>query len=112
MCSEGVADADRATELVEAAALGDGAVLRVLEQVTDRRAFEVVVGAVAHPDPRVRVAALRALAGVGDERGDELVACLEDGDPFIRRMTKAVPPRWARRPPTPSRLGWTTCLTA
>jgi len=82
-----VADADRATELVEAAALGDGAALRVLEQVTDSRAFAVVAEAAAHPDSRVRIAALRALAGIGDERGiPAAVADLDDEDPFIRRI--------------------------
>jgi hypothetical protein len=87
VCSEGVADADRATELVEAAVLGDGAALRVLEQVTDPRAFEVIAEAAANPDSRVRVAALRALAGIGDERGiAAAVGNLDDDDPFIRRI--------------------------
>ena len=42
VCSEGVANAERAAELVEAAALGDPAAVRLLEDITDPRAFEVV----------------------------------------------------------------------
>ncbi len=82
-----MANADRATELVEAAVLGDGAALRVLEQVTDPRAFAVVAEAAANMDSRVRVSALRALAGIGDERGiPAAVASLDDDDPFLRRI--------------------------
>jgi hypothetical protein len=87
VCSEGVADAERATELVEAAALGDPAALRILEDVTDPRAFEIIAEAAAHPDWRVRRAALIALAGIGDERGiPAAVANLDDEEDFIRRV--------------------------
>lgn len=87
MCSEGVADADRAAELVKAAALGDPAALRILEDITDPRAFDVVAEAAEHTDWRVRRAALIALARIGDERGiPAAVANLDDEEDFIRRV--------------------------
>jgi HEAT repeats/PBS lyase HEAT-like repeat len=87
VCSEGVADADRAAELVEEAATGDPAALRILEDIIDPRALDVVAAAAGHTDWRLRRAALIALGGIGDERGIEAaVANLDDEEDFIRRV--------------------------
>ena len=82
-----MADADRAVEVVGASVRGDAAALRILEDITDPRAFEVVNDAATHPDWRVRRAALIALAGIGDERGiPAAVASLDHEEDFIRRV--------------------------
>jgi hypothetical protein len=85
MCSDGEADAARAAELVEAAAMGSRDVLRILADTTDPRAFEVVAEAAANGAPQIRRAALIALGGIGDPRGvPAAIANVDDPDELVR----------------------------
>jgi hypothetical protein len=86
-CSDGVADAQRASEVVEAAAAGVPEALRILDDVSDPRAFEVVAEVATHPEWRVRRAALVALGGIGDERGIPVAtASLDHPEDAVRRV--------------------------
>ena len=85
-CSDGVADAARATEVVEAVAAGARDAARILGDISDPRALGVIVAAARSDSPTVRRHALRALGGIGDARGVQAAsASLSDPDQEIRR---------------------------
>jgi hypothetical protein len=85
-CSDGVADAARATEVVEAVAAGARDAARILGDISDPRALGVIVAAARSDSPTVRRHALRALGGIGDTRGIQAAsASLSDPDQEIRR---------------------------
>jgi hypothetical protein len=84
-CSDGEADGTRAVEVVEGARTGARDALRILTDVTDPRAFDVVARAAAEDDPSTRRAALIALGGIADERGIPVaIASLEHDDDLVR----------------------------
>ena len=85
MCSDGVADAERAAEVVAGFAAGERAAKRILEDLTDSRAFDVVARAAADGSLDVRRSALIALGGIADRRGIAIAsAALEDDDDGLR----------------------------
>ena len=85
MCSDGAADATRASEVVEAVRSGRRAAHRILRDMTDPRAFEVVAAAATDPDDEVRRSALIALGGIRDARAiPVVVASLDHEDDLVR----------------------------
>ena len=86
MCSDGEADEARARELVDAWSAGDPLAKRLLEDVIDPRAYDVVAAAAADADrPDVRRSALIALGGIADPRGIPIAsAALQDPDDGVR----------------------------
>ena len=86
LCSDGEADEARAQELVDAWSAGNPLAMRLLEDVTDPRAYDVVVAAAADADrPDVRRSALIALGGIADPRGIPVAtAALQDPDDPVR----------------------------
>ena len=73
-CADGVADAERAVVLVDAAAGGSKDALRILSGIRDGRALDVLLLAARHDDLRVRSAALEALGLVGAATATPIVA--------------------------------------
>jgi HEAT repeat protein len=84
-CMGGEADPARARELVEAAERGDLDALRLLAEIDDTRATDVLLGVAERAIPPVRAAALRSLAAVGDPTALPLVlGALSDVDAGVR----------------------------
>ena len=85
-CSDGEADEARALEVVEGARSGAHDPLRILADITDPRAFDVVAGAARDGDPRVRRSALIGLGGIADPRGVPVaIASLDHDEDLVRR---------------------------
>lgn len=84
-CFEGVADAARAREIVEAAAVGSPGAAAMLSNIGDPRAFDVLIETLERDDPALRYRALHALRTVGDSRAvDAVAALIDDPDPNVR----------------------------
>jgi hypothetical protein len=84
-CSDGEADEERAREVVEGARSGAHDPLRIIGDITDPRAFDVIAEAALDADPGVRRAALIALGGIADERGIPVaIAGLDHDEDLVR----------------------------
>ena len=88
-CVDGIADADRAAAAVAAAAQSEHA-RRVLENIADPRAFDVVIAATEDDASQVRRGAVLSLAAIGDPRAIPAVARrLDDADDGVSRAALA-----------------------
>jgi len=85
LCSDGEADEARAQELVDAWSAGNPLAKRLLEDITDPRAYDVVARAAADDRLDVQRSALIALGGIADPRGIPIAtAALQDREDAVR----------------------------